>query len=184
MLEFIILGTLLNNTLTGYDIRKLIELGIGMFYKASYGSIYPLLSRLLEHDMVLCIEDPDANRKQKKYMITEKGREYFKSWLCNEEISEQKEEAFMAKVFFFDQLNEREVFAQLLKFERRIEEHLNELYKKREDYLSCEKKECFYYKLSTLYFGIAKLQSLLEWCEVLKNRQPLENLVCNKFKED
>ena len=47
MLEYIILGTLYTNTLTGYDIRKCIDSGIGMFYRASYGSIYHLLCRLL-----------------------------------------------------------------------------------------------------------------------------------------
>ena len=39
MLESIILGMVSDNDFTGYDIKKLIENGIGVFYKASYGSL-------------------------------------------------------------------------------------------------------------------------------------------------
>ena len=46
MLESIILGMVSDNDFTGYDIKKLIENGIGVFYKASYGSLYPALKRL------------------------------------------------------------------------------------------------------------------------------------------
>ena len=40
MLESIALGMLLEKDLTGYDIKKFIENGIGVFYKASFGSLY------------------------------------------------------------------------------------------------------------------------------------------------
>ena len=48
MLESIALGMLLEKDLTGYDIKKFIENGIGVFYKASFGSLYPALKRLTE----------------------------------------------------------------------------------------------------------------------------------------
>ena len=48
MLDYIILGMVLNEDLTGYDIKKFIENGIGVFYKASYGSLYPALKKLTE----------------------------------------------------------------------------------------------------------------------------------------
>lgn len=48
MLEFIALGMVLEGDLTGYDIKKAIENGIGVFYKASFGSLYPALKRLTE----------------------------------------------------------------------------------------------------------------------------------------
>ena len=48
MLESIILGMVSDNDFTGYDIKKLIENGIGVFYKASYGSLYPALKRLTD----------------------------------------------------------------------------------------------------------------------------------------
>ena len=47
MLESILLGMVLEEDLTGYDIKKRIETGIGVFYKASFGSLYPALKKML-----------------------------------------------------------------------------------------------------------------------------------------
>ena len=46
MLASIALGMVLEGDLTGYDIKKRIEKGIGVFYKASFGSLYPALKKL------------------------------------------------------------------------------------------------------------------------------------------
>lgn len=180
MLVNIILGTLMKKSLTGYEIRKCIESGVGMFYKASYGSIYPILAKLLEQEMVSLEETEDASRNQKKYTITPKGRESFLQWLQTNDSDEKKIEAFVAKVFFFDQLEDADVQIQIEAFQMKIQKYLHELLEKREYFLTLPHQENFYYKLSTLYYGISKLQSLWEWCQVIRNRQPLEQLVRNE----
>lgn len=43
MLEYIVLGMVNYEDMTGYDIKKYIESGISVFYKASFGSLYPIL---------------------------------------------------------------------------------------------------------------------------------------------
>lgn len=180
MLEYIILGTLYQQEMTGYDIRKCIEAGIGMFYKASYGSIYPLLKRLLDLEMVTCSQAADSSRKQKIYVITESGKRCFDKWLAADENEDYKIEMFMAKVYFFDQLNEEQASKQISGFQKRAEAYLSELLHKREQFLYNEHKDDFYFKLSTLYFGIVKLQGILSWCEVVKNRTELETFVETK----
>lgn len=177
MLIYIILGTLTKAPMTGYEIRKCIESGVGLFYKASYGSIYPILAKLLEQELVSCETAEDANRNQKKYSVTEKGREAFQIWLQTDDSEEQKIEAFVAKVFFFDQLEDTAIQSQIQTFQQKIQDYLQELCKKREKFMERPHQEDFYYKLSTLYYGISKLQSLLEWCEVIQKRQSLEQLV-------
>lgn len=183
MLVYIILGTLMKESQTGYEIRKCIESGVGMFYKASYGSIYPILAKLLEEELVSCESADDANRNQKKYTITGKGRESFLNWLQTNDSDEQKIEAFVAKVFFFDQLEDKDVLIQIESFQQKIQKYLQNLCQKREQFMELPHQEDFYYKLSTLYYGISKLQSLSEWCEAIKKRQPLEQLVHTKNKE-
>lgn len=177
MLEYIILGTLYDRDLTGYDVHKCIEDGIGMFYKASYGSIYPLLARLLELGMLTCTEDIDSARKQKIYHMTEQGRTYFHEWLKTEETVESKTEAFMAKVYFFDRLGQDDAGIQIEQYQKKAEAYLAELMMKREQYLKNANRDRFYYKLSTLYFGIVKLQSIIEWCKTVQNRSELEKLI-------
>ena len=77
MLESIALGMLLEKDLTGYDIKKFIENGIGVFYKASFGSLYPALKRLTEKGYLTTRDKPQGSRKKIFYHITEEGRKQF-----------------------------------------------------------------------------------------------------------
>lgn len=167
MLEFIILGTLYYHSLTGYDIRKCVEGGIGMFYKASYGSIYPLLGRLSEKGAVVCTDEAQGKRTKKIYSITDLGKREFMTWLEAEDTGDSIE-SFMAKVFFFDQLPVEFAYEKISAYEERLLEYQDNLMAKKEVFDKANGKKDFYYKLSTLYFGICKLQSLIGWCETVK----------------
>lgn len=177
MLEYIILGTLLNSELTGYDIRKYIEEGIGMFYRASFGSIYPLLGKLTNQGDVICSNFQEGKRNKKKYLITEQGKTVFINWLREENESNSSMEAFMAKVFFFDKLPREVATRNILIYEKKLIDYKERLLTQRKKYIICDQNDQFYFKLSTLYFGICKLQSMIDWCEVLRNEQDLETLV-------
>ncbi|MBP1915903.1 hypothetical protein [Lederbergia galactosidilytica] len=39
MLEFILLGLLLEQPMSGYDFKKTIDYTVGFFYQSSYGSL-------------------------------------------------------------------------------------------------------------------------------------------------
>lgn len=41
MLEYIILGLLMEGPMSGYEMKKTIDSSVGLFYRASYGSLYP-----------------------------------------------------------------------------------------------------------------------------------------------
>jgi DNA-binding PadR family transcriptional regulator len=176
MLEFIILGTLYLKPLTGYDIRKCIEDGIGMFYKASYGSIYPILSKLSERGYVICVDELQGKRASKKYNITECGRTEFIKWLNEDNDSNSSIESFMAKVFFFDKLPCNLAYKKISDYEEKLLDYQKNLIKKKEKYEALENKEAFYFKISTLYYGICKLQGIIMWCETVKIGNDLELL--------
>lgn len=180
MLEYIILGTLYTNTLTGYDMRKCIESGIGMFYRASYGSIYPILGKLLEKNYVVCMNEVQGKRVKTKYSITERGKEAFLIWLQEDSDTNSSIESFMAKVYFFDQLPAELVVNKIKEYQEKLYVYQADLIKKKETYDALEHKDLFYYKLSTLYFGICKLQSIISWCETVKQGIDLETLLPRK----
>ena len=177
MLEFIILGTLYTNTLTGYDIRKWMEEGIGMFYRASYGSIYPLLGKLEEKGYVICTEEVQGKRMKRKYHITECGKEVFMNWLNENTDCGNSIESFMAKVFFFDLLPSDLAYKKVKEYKERLLDYQRSLIEKKKKYEALENKESYYFKISTLYFGICKLQSIIMWCETVKQGNDLENLI-------
>jgi DNA-binding PadR family transcriptional regulator len=70
------LGVLSFADATGYQIKKTVEDGMfNHFIEASYGSIYPALTRMSEEGLVTCREEAQSGRPDKKvYSITPKGR--------------------------------------------------------------------------------------------------------------
>ena len=79
---YALLGLLSWKPMSGYDIKKLIEVGLSHFWSESYGQIYSVLNRLVEDGMASCTVDPTSGgRGRKVYKITRKGRNAFTGWL-------------------------------------------------------------------------------------------------------
>jgi DNA-binding PadR family transcriptional regulator len=148
-----------------------------MFYRASYGSIYPILSKLLEKGYVVCADEVQGKRVKTKYSITESGKEEFLTWLKEESETSSSMESFMAKVYFFDLLPIELASKKIIHYQEKLLAYQKDLLKKKETYDALKHKDAFYFKLSTLYFGICKLQSIISWCETVKQGIDLETLL-------
>lgn len=74
-LDILVLSLIKNHPeITGYEITQKINNKFKPMWKASAGTIYPLLDRLLKSGFVSVNEITDENNRQKKiYTITEKG---------------------------------------------------------------------------------------------------------------
>jgi len=70
------LAILFNREASGYEIRKMSTEGeFAYFVEASFGSIYPALSKLEEEQLVTSrIQTQEGRPAKKVYAITEKGR--------------------------------------------------------------------------------------------------------------
>jgi DNA-binding PadR family transcriptional regulator len=83
-LDILVLSIIKNNNgISGYDIIQQIEIKFKGSWKASAGTIYPLLSRLTEKTLIAIQEITENKRQKKIYMITEKGIEELKYILEN-----------------------------------------------------------------------------------------------------
>lgn len=75
-LEILVLSIIKNNeSITGYEIIHKINKKYKDLWKASAGTIYPLLNRLLGRSIIEMHEDITENRLKKLYKITEEGKE-------------------------------------------------------------------------------------------------------------
>ena len=75
-LEILVLSIIKNNeSISGYEIIQKINKKYKDLWKASAGTIYPLLNRLFERDLIEIDETLTENRLKKLYKITEKGKE-------------------------------------------------------------------------------------------------------------
>jgi DNA-binding PadR family transcriptional regulator len=103
VLEFAILGLLLESPMHGYELRKQLGLRLGGFRVFSYGSLYPALRRLARAGLIV-EEDPDtgwSKRSRRTYRITAEGKERFAEQLAESGPQSWDDEGFGVHVAFF-----------------------------------------------------------------------------------
>ena len=77
-----ILGLLCWKPLSGYDIKKLVEVALRYFWSESYGQIYPILRQLVEEGLATCeSESLPGERQRKRYSLTPAGWTELRAWL-------------------------------------------------------------------------------------------------------
>ena len=177
VLEHIILGMVLDCNLTGYEIKKRIENGIGVFYKASFGSLYPALKKLAKENCLIASGSPQGGRQKIYYEITDDGKKVFMDWLSTPMDVLDGTNTNLVKVYFFDKLPKDARDRQLLEYEINYENYLKKLEALEKGFCNLENRDSYYYKLSTLYFGICVTQRIIQWCKHIRSGQPLTSLI-------
>ena len=111
----ICLGLLTRGDATGYEIKKQFEDdGFGHFAEASFGSIYPALSRLTEEGLVSVREEAQEKRPDRKvYSVTAAGRDRFLDAL-HRPVPEDRHRSAFAFAMLFSHLMPRERVQALL----------------------------------------------------------------------
>ncbi len=80
--HYAILGLLCWKPMSGYDIKKMVEVGLTYFWSESYGQIFPALNRLVEDGLATKKLDPSSGgRRRQVYSVSAVGRRSFKAWL-------------------------------------------------------------------------------------------------------
>ena len=108
-LRLIVMKTLSGKRLSGYGLIKQIEIKTGS-WKPSFGSIYPLLEKLLKEKLV----EVEAQGRKKLYLLTDEGRKHLAlidkskntlvdkliaTWNAFGKITDKREMNFMLEVF-------------------------------------------------------------------------------------
>jgi DNA-binding PadR family transcriptional regulator len=111
----ICLGILTRGDATGYEIKKLFEDGrFSYFVEASFGSIYPALSRLTEDGLVSVREEAGGRRPDRKvYSITEKGQRAFVDALNGPMADDRFRSPFLFAMMFSDFLDQTRIAAMI-----------------------------------------------------------------------
>lgn len=125
------LGVLTLGDASGYEIRKMFEEGpFAHFHQASYGSIYPALSKLLEEGYVSCtVESQDGRPDKKVYSLTEPGLAQFRDVLSKKPDADRVRSETLFMLFFADHLEDDhlvEVYDAYAEQHRRLVEMLKQ----------------------------------------------------------
>lgn len=165
-IDCVILGLLSHEELTGYEIKKRIDTTIKYFWSASYASIYPTLSDLVDRRFVTKKESNENKRNKFVYTITDKGRRYLHEWLKLPAENHEFHCETLIKIFFGNEQEPTQVLLHIKTFERKIKKELQYLLEAKQNLKSCLDDDYAHkYYLFTLEFGIKNYRTYLEWCE-------------------
>lgn len=166
--RYAILGVLLEGPTSGYEIKSLMGRSTVYFWRESDSTIYPMLKVLAMEGKVLPKTVYVGKKKKEVFSITEAGRKEFKAWLESPTGSETPRNEFLLKLFF---VTDRKEMTRL--FQERLEktEGIYEEYKKIEERLEgIADSLCKTIRLKALRYGIALLESEIQWLNAEKGK--------------
>ena len=137
VLGYIILGLLIDRSMSGYDLKTFFNNSINFFWSAKLSQIYRELGKLEEQGYITHkIEKQEGRPDKKVYSITEEGKIAFTQWLKEfpKEISPGSRNEFLVRIFFSSKLPDEELIFQLKRYIKDKEEELK-IYKTIEEQL-------------------------------------------------
>ncbi|MGP7818093.1 PadR family transcriptional regulator [Niallia sp. 01092] len=117
-IQYVILGFLFEEELSGYDIKRKMEISVSHFFDASFGAIYPALRKMeKEESVVKKIVSQDGKPNKNVFEITDKGRREFEEYMMSPINPTTIRSDFMIRLFF-GKLTSKERILQWMKEER------------------------------------------------------------------
>ncbi|MCI8735141.1 MAG: PadR family transcriptional regulator [Clostridia bacterium] len=173
-MENIILGLLLLQSRTIYQLRKRINDGLNLMYSCSTGSIQAAIKKLLRNGYITVSEITEKGKLKKIYIITDNGKNYFNNWLNSPIDNGSAKNPELSKIYFLG-FAEKETRIKL------IESHIADLKKIRLDLekicnegatlaSEIQNNDILYFQLQTATYGRDLMKFNIEWYNrLLKN---------------
>jgi len=197
---YALLGLLSWQPLSGYDVKKMVEIAFSYFWSESYGQLYPTLNRLVEEGLATREDMSTGNRPRNEYRITAKGREAFEEWLREPADMPAIRNELQLKFFLTSRMDPAESVRILEEYRAQQLEHL-EILEDSERILSESAKTGVFPReieeaiglpgsgkkeaetvahqsrmfLFTLRHGLLRTRAAIEWCdETLASLNPMK----------
>lgn len=167
-MDQVILGLLSHESLTGYEIKKRIDTMLKYFWSASYGSIYPTLSALVQEGFVTKMDMVENGRDKIIYTITDTGRAHLKEWLAVPVKKDELRYETLLKLFFGSVAGPQISLEHIENFEEKIKGELQFLQGAVKVLEGIQEDDTHKYYLLTAMFGAKVYQAYLEWCHEAK----------------
>lgn len=171
-MQFVILGLLMIDRMSLYDLHKQFSAGPGLFYSASFGSIQRALRQLVDAGLVTVADAPGSARRRKLHTITDAGVHVWNTWMHEPISGANAETALLSKVYLLGLLpaddDRRRVIATLTKAVESALDDLQALARRLDGQVApSTHTNIFRYQRATLDYGIRTHQLALEWLHEL-----------------
>jgi PadR family transcriptional regulator, regulatory protein AphA len=159
------LGHMGRRTVSGYDLKKFADNGVGYLWAPSKTQLYVVLRRLVADGLIVSREVRQARRPDKRlYRIAKRGRDVVNEWLERDEAEADPDRSlFMLKFFFGRQVGVEPMRRQLEAFRDAYARRLA-LYQEIDRAESGLEARDPYTQL-TLRYGIARAQAAVGWSD-------------------
>ncbi len=154
-IQFLILGLLWQMPMSGYQLKKQMDVSLANFISPSFGNIYPTLKTLETSNYIEAEVDREGHKKI-IYQITPTGQTYFLSWLKSD-----PDEAFLAREYFMGFLTADERVQLFQKYVEKLKAQWHHLKTIEENYHDVMGK----YPLHTLQYGLNAVEAEITWYE-------------------
>lgn len=123
--NYVILGLLSESPLTGYQIKKIIDIRFRYFWSESYGQLYPTLKELNQKGFITIIEtEGEKKRSQITYQITNDGLSTLCSWLGQPVERESVRLEILLKMYFSHLVEPTVMIGHIREFQKKHEQDL------------------------------------------------------------
>ncbi len=172
-MDNIILGLLLMQGRTIYQLRERIHKGLHLIYSSSTGSIQAAIKKLLHCGYIHYEEIEEGGKHKKIYRITQRGRQHFEEWINSPMEGQSAKNPELAKVYFMgfaspeNRIASIRQYIALLKQQAQILDAICE--EATQIVVSEEHKEILHYQHMSALYGRDFVRFNIRWFENLLN---------------
>jgi len=168
-----ILGLLTQQSMSGYDIKRVLKSLGWLLGDPSFGSLYPALHTLLKDGLtVVDVDSRESKPSRKVYSITKAGRQALKEWINRPIGPNTSIRAFVMRLILADNFSQAGLIALLYQRRAQVATHRTAL----EQTVRALDDETNSGQRLTLDYGLALAATELAWLDSTLNRlsrQPL-----------
>lgn len=170
ILSRIILGMLAIAPMTGSDLKRHFDSTVAHLWSADKAQIYRTLAALVEQGLASVTIVPGTNAPDRQeHHLTTAGREALVAWLRSDLDRQPEREAFLARVFLADALDDADV-AALVDRRRAAALEQRAVYEGIRDATPPARTRAQRLRLATLDHGIRHVRTELEWLDSLEEQ--------------
>lgn len=166
-MDYIILGLLLLQSRTIYQLQNRINKGLHLMYSSSMGSIQAAVKKLLRKDYITYTEFVEHGKYKKQYSITDAGRDYFSQWVNLPMENQGIKNPELAKLYFmgFSDRDTRETRMEAYLRQLTIQyQSLRFIYEEgKAAVIPEEGKDIAYFQLLSAKYGMDFMKFNLDW---------------------
>lgn len=166
-MDTLILGLLILQDLTVYEIRAFLRQGMHLMYSDSMGSIQAAIKKLLKEKYIVFDEYVENGKNKKKYSITDDGKLFFLRWVSQPIQSTDAQNRILTKLYFMGMLpHEKRVLiiqSYIAVLEKKLDTLSTSFQMAKNIQLCNDLKDIAFFQLATMQLSIDSIQFEKDW---------------------